>query len=96
MLGFTPDGKATGFEKPLKDNEHMNSAYSKFIIALQVGTLITVPVFGYFADTMDLRYPIPASFLARALVLFSFPAIQDPEGAGAYIAAFFLTATTAV
>lgn len=89
MIGYTKNGI-------LKDTEHQNNAYSKFIIACQVGTLLTVPIFGYFCDSMDLRASIPSAFLGRALVCCTFPKIDNPESFSCYLAGFFLTSTTAI
>ena len=62
----------------LIENEVMNSfeqldkTYFWFMMVMQLGTIVCVPIYGYWADTIDLRIPIPIAFAVRAIVCFSF------------------------
>ena len=80
----------------IKNFKDLDESYTSFMILMTMGNLFAVPLFGWFADSIDLRIPIPISFLARAIVCYSFTAVEDPRSTLAYTLAFLLTVTTAV
>ena len=63
---------------------------------MQIATLATMPVFGYFSDKVDLRYYVPLAFFLRGMVCFAFRSIDDPTTWHAYFLAICLTMTSAI
>ena len=63
----------------MTSKDESDAIYRNIVIGSQVATLITLPLFGYFADKGDARVIIPFSFIIRCAVCLSFKFIEDPS-----------------
>ena len=80
----------------LETKEESDKTYRNIVIWMQVATLITMPIFGYYSDKADPRIIIPFSFLARGLTALCFRSIEHPQQWEAYVLAVTLTVTSVI
>jgi len=80
----------------LESDEESVKTYRNIVIWMQVATLFTMPIFGYYSDRADPRIIIPLTFLARGIVAISFRCIDHPQSWEAYLLAVLLTVTSVV
>uniref|UniRef100_A0A7S3MI32 Major facilitator superfamily (MFS) profile domain-containing protein n=1 Tax=Favella ehrenbergii TaxID=182087 RepID=A0A7S3MI32_9SPIT len=80
----------------LESKEESDKTYRNIVIGMQLATLATMPVFGYYSDRVDLRIFIPLAFLSRGLVCISFRLVEHPQTVLAFFLAICLTMTSAI
>ena len=80
----------------LNSKEESDKTYRDIVLWMQLATLASMPVFGYFSDRGDPRILIPLTFLARGIVACSFRFIDDPKTPQARLIAVLLTVTSII
>ena len=80
----------------LESEEESNTVYRNIVLVIQFCVLLTIPIFGYLSDKVDLRYVIPFAFLARGAVAASFKSIEDPREVNSFIICVLLVITSVV
>lgn len=63
----------------LASKKESDAIYRNIVIGSQAATLVSLPLFGYFADKGDARIIIPFSFVIRCAVCISFRFVEDPS-----------------
>lgn len=78
----------------IESKEESDAIYRNIVLVIQLCVVLTIPIFGYLSDKVDLRVVIPFAFASRGIVAASFKSIENPNDWDAYVRCVLLVITS--